>query len=589
MWQNTFEFGNVDAPQSLEIEIARRTLRMGALFCAVAALVFALLYALGGPAKFAPPHVVAAIVLAGIAMAPMRNPTGLLYLAVTVGLLLFGYQLLLLARVDNGITVWFLVPIIVGTMLGMHRLALYCGVIAAAETVGVVLAARFGGLHAQVVLPHPDLVMVMSIISVATLAALFASLTQRARERLIREVGTRNAALEEALEEARLARNEAIQAAQAKERFFANLTHEIRTPLNGIAGTAEMLQHTALSVDQEPLAKALGASTRHLVELVNAMLDHAKMRAGHVRVERAPVQLHDMARDLRDLFRARAADRGLAFEVSVAENVPAWVETDAIKLQQIIANLVANAIKFTERGSVGLKLHCRPAARADGNMLLVVDVVDTGVGIAPEKIEAMFEPFVQGDTSIDRAYSGTGLGLAIARQTAQLLGGKLNVVSRPGLGSTFTLELPVSPVAAPPQAAVASGAARKGSTELRVLLAEDNAVNQLVACAMLEKLQAQVQVADDGAAAVELAGKGDYQVILMDLQMPGMDGIEAAREIRRREQLAGKPPVPIIAMTGNSPDDYGDACTEAGMSGYIMKPVSLDQLRGLLSGLQTER
>ena len=588
MWQNTFEFGNVDAPQSLEIEIARRTLRMGALFCAVAALVFALLYALGGPAKFAPPHVVAAIVLAGIAMAPMRNPTGLLYLAVTVGLLLFGYQLLLLARVDNGITVWFLVPIIVGTMLGMHRLALYCGVIAAAETVGVVLAARFGGLHAQVVLPHPDLVMVMSIISVATLAALFASLTQRARERLIREVGTRNAALEEALEEARLARNEAIEAAQAKERFFANLTHEIRTPLNGIAGTAEMLQHTALSADQKPLAKALGASTRHLVELVNAMLDHAKMRAGHVRVERAPVQLHDMARDLRDLFRARAADRGLAFEVSVAENVPAWVETDAIKLQQIIANLVANAIKFTERGSVGLKLHCRPAARADGNMLLVVDVVDTGVGIAPEKIEAMFEPFVQGDTSIDRAYSGTGLGLAIARQTAQLLGGKLNVVSRPGLGSTFTLELPVSPVAAPPQAAVAPGAARKGSTELRVLLAEDNAVNQLVACAMLEKLQAQVQVADDGAAAVELAGKGDYQVILMDLQMPGMDGIEAAREIRRREQLAGKPPVPIIAMTGNSPDDYGDACTEAGMSGYIMKPVSLDQLRGLLSGLQTE-
>ncbi len=596
MWRKTFEFADAQAPQLLEGEVARRTLRMGALFCSAAAVLFSLLYALSGPAEFVAPHIIVAVILAIIAAIPVRDPTGSAYLAITAGLLLFGYQLALLGRIDNGITVWFLVPIIAATMLGMRRLAIYCSAVAAAEIVGVVAAARLGGLRGEVVIPHADLVMALSIFSVATLSGLFAFLAQRARERLILEVGARNTALEGALEQTRLARNKAVEAAQDKDRFFANLTHEIRTPLNGIAGTAELLEHTALSAEQLPLTKALRASTQTLVELVNAMLDHAKMSAGHVRIERAPVQLQNLAQNLRDLFGAHAADKRLAYRVTVADNAPAWIETDGIKLQQIVGNLVSNAIKFTDSGSVLVKVRCAIPTGAGGARRLVVEVVDTGVGIAPEQINAVFDPFVQGDTAIDRAYGGTGLGLAIARQLAELLGGTLSVDSRLGAGSTFTLDLPVSLAHAPAHAAAAQQAAVAGANaaepsaaEFRVLLAEDNSVNQLVACAMLEKLQARVQVAQDGIEAVDMAGKGDYQVILMDLQMPGMDGIAAAREIRRREQLAGKRPIPIVAMTGNSPDDYGDACIEAGMSGYIMKPVSLEQLRSILAGLRTAR
>lgn len=594
MWPKTFEFADTQALQLLEGEIARRTLRMGALFCSAAAVLFSLLYALSGPAEFVLPHIIVAAILAIVAAGPVRDPTGPVYLAVTAGLVLFGYQLVLLGRIDNGITVWFLVPIIAATMLGMRTLALYCSAITAIEIVGVVAAARFGGLRGDVVLPHADLVMAISILSVLTLCGLFAFIAQRARKRLILEAQARNAALENALEETRLARNKAVEAARDKDRFFANLTHEIRTPLNGIAGTAELLQHTVLSAEQRPLAQALGASTRNLVELVNAMLDHAKISAGHVRVERAPLHLENLARELRDLYGARAADKRLDFEVTVAADAPAWIETDAIKLQQIVGNLVANAIKFTERGSVLVNLRCAIPAGAGDAMRLIVEVADTGVGIAPVQIKAVFEPFVQGDTSITRTYGGTGLGLTIARQLAELLGGGLRVDSRLGEGSTFILEIPVTAAEAPAQVADAPPAAVSGprraaaaAAGFRVLLAEDNSVNQLVACAMLERLQAQVQVAENGIDAVEMAGKEDYQVILMDLQMPEMDGIAAACEIRRRERLAGKRPVPIVAMTGNSPDDYGDACVEAGMDGYITKPVSLEQLRGVLAGLRT--
>lgn len=570
-------------------EIARSTIARGAMFCAVAAAVFAAMYWLRGPVEFALPHLVASVLLAGVAAMRPHNPGIPLYLVVAMGLLLFGYQLLLLGHVSNGIVVWFLVPFVAAVLLGMLRLAAFCVVVTVLEVGGVAIGAKLGAIPAQVALPNPDAVMAISIFSVMGLCGGFAYITLTERRRLMREAATRNDALAKALDEARLARNEAVEASQAKERFFANLTHEIRTPLTGIAGTAELLQQTSLSAEQQPLVHALGASTQNLAELVNAMLDHAKMRAGHVGIELGPLNLRDMARDLLNLFQARAADRHLAFSVDVADGVPAWIETDGVKLRQIVGNLVSNAIKFTDRGGVSVRLRCAATDASGGLRRLHIEVADTGMGIAADKLQAVFAPFVQSDSSISRQYGGTGLGLAITRQLAELLGGTVSVESRLGAGSQFSVELPLHEAAPPAEDAARPSAAPAPAAGLRVLLAEDNRVNQLVACTMLKKLGVEVDVAENGVEAVEMSGRGGYQAIFMDLQMPGMDGIAATLEIRRRERQAGAPPLPIIAMTGNSAEDYGDACTEAGMDGFVMKPVKLDELRGIVAGLHPSR
>ncbi|MBN8475233.1 ATP-binding protein [Sulfuritalea sp.] len=566
---------------SLELDLTRAMITRGTLFCAVSALLFAAIYGLRGPVEFAMPHVLAALVLGLIAVVPGRDPGFSLLLAITLGMLLFGYQLLLLASINNGIVIWLLVPFVAVVMLGRFRLAAYCMLVAIIETVGVVVAARQGWLQPKVVVPEAELVMAMSVIAVLTISGFFAYIALDARRRLTRELALRNEALRRALEETSQARNVAVEASQAKERFFANLTHEIRTPLTGIAGTVELMRQSTLSPEQAPLVKALWSSTSNLVDLVNAILDHARMRAGHVSVEPAPFDLNAMASDLRALFGARAGDKGLAFEVDLAPDLPQWIETDGVKLRQIAANLISNALKFTASGTVGVRL-----SAADGGRKLHLAVSDSGIGIGADKLRAVFEPFVQADESIARSYGGTGLGLAIARQLAQLLGGTLEATSRPGSGSIFSLVMPLRVAQAPiAPAPVAVAVAAPAGAGLRVLLAEDNPVNQLVACAMLQRLQAVVDVAADGEQAVAMAEAGGYHAILMDLQMPGMDGISATRAIRARERDRGRPPLPIIAMTGNSAEDYGVACTAAGMNGFITKPVKLEQLREALAVL----
>ena len=564
---------------SLELDLTRAMIVRGALFCAVSALLFAGIYALRGPIEFAMPHVIAAIVLGLIAAVPNHNPSVSLYLAIGLGMLLFGYQLLLLASINNGIVLWLMVPFVAAVMLGRFRLAAWCMAIAIAETVGVVAGSRLGWLQPKVVVPEADMVMAASIVGVMALSGIFAYIALDARRQLTRELAVRNEALRHALEETGQARNVAVEASQAKERFFANLTHEIRTPLTGIAGTVELLRQTALSAEQGPLVKALWSSTGNLADLVNAILDHARMRAGHVSVDLAPVDLQALAGDLRALFGARAGDKGLEFEVGLDPGLPQWIETDGVKLRQIVSNLISNALKFTASGTVGVRL-----AAADGGHSLRVEVEDSGIGIAADKLQAVFEPFVQGDESIARSYGGTGLGLAIARQLAQLLGGTLDAESRAGRGSTFSFVMPLRPAQAPAAVAPAAVAASAGSG-LRVLLAEDNPVNQLVACAMLQRLQAVVDVAANGEQAVAMAESGGYHAILMDLQMPGMDGISATRAIRASECNSGRPPLPIIAMTGNSAEDYGEACTAAGMNGFITKPVKAERLREILAEL----
>jgi len=618
MRRTIFAFDRWAALDRIEGELALGSVRVGSLFAGIAAAIYALLYRLAGPVEFSAPHLVASACLLTISALSAVDPRRAMFAAVTVGMLLFGYQLMLLAQIDNGITVWFLVPNVAALLLGAHRLALYCALITVAELAGVVAGARLGWLEPQLRLPNPDVVMALSIVSVIVLAGAFALIAHTARLRLRREVEARNEQLAAALEEARVARNAALDAARVKERFFANLTHEIRTPLNGISGTAELLGHTALSAEQRPLAAALTVSAQGLAELVDAMLDHAKLAAGHVSVDPAPLELRAFADEVDALYRARALARSLELSFEIAGGSSQWIEVDGLKLRQIVNNLVSNAIKFTVRGSVRLNARVERRGGPDGDAL-VVSVSDTGIGIPADRVDAVFEPFVQADASITRAHGGTGLGLAIASQLARVLGGSLTLESRPGEGSTFTLTLPVRVLPPPPEAprdpaaaaaaptptptptpttatATATAAPLRADREsrpgedsqdippgTRVLLVEDNEVNRTVARAMLVRLGVAVEIAVDGREAVARARDAGLDLILMDLQMPVMDGIDAAREIRREEQLRGASPVPILAMTGNSREDYGEACERAGMDGFVVKPVKIEQLRRVVA------
>ena len=581
--RDPLDFAGWETPGLFDRDVARLTVRVSALLAAGASLSFVPVYVLIGPQAFITPNIVAALALVVIAVAPFRDWHAQLYAGLTVGLALLTIQLLLLGRVDTGSTVWFLVPPLAAMLVGARRAAIDCAVVAVTVVVGVVLARELGWpILGHVVLPRPDLVMALSVVGAIIITGAVADVALRARRALMADVEARTIDLAGALGEARAARAEAVAAAEAKDRFFANLTHEIRTPLNGIAGTTELLRHTDLSADQRPLLDALGASSANLVALVNAMLDHARLRAGHVSADPAPVEVRHAAATLELLFRAQALDKGLAFTVTVSDGMPAWVEIDAIKVRQILANLVANAIKFTARGSVAVTVARVAPDLSSPAPRLVLRVTDTGAGIAPELLDTIFEPFVQGDASISRTYGGTGLGLAIARQLATLLDGTLTVESRLGEGSVFTLAVPLRVVDAPPPAPAGPEPAATPAAGLRVLLAEDNEINRAVASRMLRRLDAHVLVAENGARAVEVAASEIVHLILMDLQMPGLDGIEAARIIRNFERSRGLPAVPIVAMTGNDPEDYGDACTAAGMDGFLMKPVDMARLREVL-------
>jgi signal transduction histidine kinase/CheY-like chemotaxis protein len=545
---------------------------------------FATLYAIDGPDQFVLPNLVAAVIFLGNALV-VRDATRQVYLTVATALVLLGVQLALLGNVANGIIVWFVVPNVATLLIGIPRLAVLCVGMSVAEIVGVALAGTTGLLTPRAVIAHEDLVMAMSFVASLLLCALFARLMNVARRRLMLKLEDANAELRDALAAAESARAQAIEAAEAKDRFFANLTHEIRTPLNGIASTAELLAGTRLDEEQHLLADALGSSTTNLVALVNAMLDHARLRAGQVSAEPVPVEVRGAAANLELLFRAQAADRGLALSVAVADDVPPWILVDAIKMRQIMGNLVGNAIKFTNAGFVRVTVGLDPGPVQDADPMLVLVVADSGVGIPPDKAETVFDAFVQGDESISRTYGGTGLGLAIGRQLAGVLGGTLTHEARPGGGSVFTVAVPCRPTDAPVGVASPPREPEAPRPGIRVLLAEDNEVNRTVGARMLERLDAQVVIAEDGAQAAELATTGTFDLVLMDLQMPRLDGIEATRIIRNYEKSRGAAEVTIVAMTGNDPADYGEACAAAGMNGFLMKPVGLTELRGLLAGL----
>ena len=382
-------------------------------------------------------------------------------------------------------------------------------------------------------------------------------------------------AIEERTAELRQARDAAFRASQAKTEFLANMSHEIRTPMNAVLGTTAMLLESGLTEEQQSLAKVIDRSGRDLLLIINDVLDFSKLEAGKLRVETIPFDLHDTVRGVVDLLRAKAEARQVRLGLKIADDVPVMVVGDPARLRQILTNLLDNALKFTEHGYV-----LGHVSALSGDLVSFV-IRDSGIGIPAEKLATIFEKFTQADTSTTRKFGGTGLGLAICRQLVEMMGGAIGVESRLGEGARFWFtarlgtadptvpEVEKKPAPMPP---VLRG---------RVLLVEDNAVNREVALAALASLGCTVEVAEDGLAAVSRAAREQYDVILMDCEMPGLDGYEAARAIRAREATSvttrtGR--VPIVALTASALATDRERALRAGMDEHLSKPFTREDL-----------
>ena len=407
---------------------------------------------------------------------------------------------------------------------------------------------------------------------------------RQAQTRLEREIAER----EQVQAELARAMGRAEAANQAKGMFLANMSHEIRTPMNGILGMTELLLDSPMTSDQREHLGMVRSSATSLLSVINDVLDFSKIDAGRMELEAIPFNVREFVRETVPPFTALAADRGLELRWSVDSAVPTSVVGDPGRLRQVIVNLMGNAIKFTESGSVALTID---KVRIDAHAaMLSVQVHDTGIGIPAEKLTAVFEPFTQADGSMTRRYGGTGLGLTITAQLVRLMGGEINVQSEVGRGTTFAFtvkmglppaETSASPEAAPPNRSAAQPAMQK----LRVLVVEDNLVNQRLIGRLLQKWGHDVTIVSSGEQAVDATAASAFDLVLMDVQMPGMDGFEATQAIRSREAATGAPHLLIIAITAHAMKGDRERCLEAGMDGYVSKPVEAAELQRTIAAM----
>ncbi len=376
------------------------------------------------------------------------------------------------------------------------------------------------------------------------------------------------------------ARHAADAASRAKSEFLANMSHEIRTPLHGVLGMAALLLDTPLTASQRDQLQAIHGSGLALLDIINDILDFSKIDAGKLSLEALDFDPRALVRDTLEVVALRAREKGLTLTARVADAVPAALRGDPGRLRQILLNLVSNAVKFTEVGEVAVAVEV--TADGEDEVTLRCNVEDTGVGIAPEAQSRLFESFTQSDSSTTRRFGGTGLGLAICRRLVTLMGGEIGLRSAPGVGSAFWFTARLAHAIAPlGPAAPAASASLPSLPRASILIAEDNLVNQRVAAAMLGKLGQQVEVASNGREAVERARAGHHDLILMDCQMPEVDGFAATRTIRGEEREGRR--VPIIAMTAFAMKGDRERCIEAGMDDYIAKPMPIDQLAQVLA------
>lgn len=394
---------------------------------------------------------------------------------------------------------------------------------------------------------------------------------------LERQVVERTAELQGALERAEAS-------TLAKSEFLAMMSHEIRTPMNGILGMTQLLEATALSPEQSDYLDAIRSSGDTLLVLINDILDFSKIEAGHLEIEGSDFDLAEAIASAVSLYRPLAERKGLQLVQTLAPRLPVHVCGDRTRLRQVLSNLVANAIKFTPAGQIEVLVSVQ--ARADSRIKLKIDVTDTGIGIPANRMDSLFTAFTQVDSSTTRRFGGTGLGLAISARLCRAMGGDIAVESRLGKGSTFRFSVTLEPASCASPVPVtfrdAVRAVSPSAADARlVLVVDDDQINRVLAIAMLGKMGIGAEAAANGEEAVSRVSAGDVDVVLMDLQMPGMDGVQTTHFIRGLDIRQPH----IIALTANAYESDRVRCLAAGMDDFMAKPFRLDALRDKLAGL----
>ncbi|MBO9547600.1 MAG: response regulator [Caulobacter sp.] len=393
------------------------------------------------------------------------------------------------------------------------------------------------------------------------------------------------------------ARDDANAANVLKSHFLANMSHEIRTPLNGVLAMAEVMAMDDLGPKQRERLKVIRESGALLLGVLNDVLDLSKIEAGRLEITDRPFDIAQLAQAIRETYAPQARDKGLAFEVAIAPEAQGVWRGDSDRLRQILGNLISNALKFTLEGAVAVRF----ASAEDGSGLRI-DVADTGIGISPEILPRLFDKFVQADSTTTRRFGGSGLGLAICRELAAMMDGSIKVQSREGRGSTFTVlvglprEEALTDVhyiddghapAPEPRVETEAPAPAAETAFLRVLAADDNPTNQKVVEAVLAPLNAEVVLVADGAACVEAWKAAKFDIVLMDIHMPGMDGVEAAQAIRALEAAEGRVRTPIVAVTANALAHQVEGYLAAGMDGHVAKPIEVTKLYAAIEAAMT--